>query len=235
MPRDEDAAVKAAAALFASEEEAETVDAAEQETPEGAASQDANVEDEPLFPEFEIELPEDLEEELTAPSAEDIQRELEESEEWEELDDDSRRLLARARHAEREAQFYRDQRLQSEKKNWVAEAEKFFPLSAPFLDEKEFTDANSRRGYLRLAKEKHEKVLPLVKPLTEKAKEEIAKAKAEAVQEERDEAKERWGAAPGSTATPTEASITMEQVQRNREKGDLASTIRAMIFPSKGD
>jgi hypothetical protein len=229
LRNDENAAVAAAAALLQPGEEEAEETVVPQDPPEGEAAQETE-EEEILFPSFDIELPEDLEEELTAPTLEEAEQEIENQPEYEDLDEDGRRLLARALHAEREAAFYRDQRVKSDKSKWVEEAKKFMPLSQPFLDD---IKADSRRAFLREAKKYHEAVLPLVKPITDQAKATIEAEKEKARAEARAEAEKAWGQLPKDDGPPTEAMITQDQLDRNRSRGDLSSTIRAMIFPKE--
>ncbi len=181
---------------------------------------------------FEVDVPEDLLAELDEPEVtpQDIELELEASPEYQDLDEEGRRLYARARAAEREAAYFKQLRLQDAKKAWNEEAQKFFPLAAPFLDE---ISEESRKGFLRRARDIHNKILPSVKQSMEQDEAQRQAAIEEAKVAARAEAEAAWGVVPPDHAPPTEARITQDELARNRSKGDLASTIRAMIFPTK--
>lgn len=230
MNHAEAAAVRAAAVILSEGNESDgTVE--QQGASEEVAAQGTETQEEEL-PQFEIELPEDLLQELEEDDFEEtsVTEELEQDEDYQMLDEQSKRLLARALAAEKRAEHYEKLRLNEAKKNWSEEAKKFFPLAEPFLND---IQATSRKGFLREAKARHEAVLPLVKPLLER-KEAETKAEREKVrEEEKQAAKERWGSAPENQGQPAEASITQEELARNRSKGDLAGTLRAMMFPTK--
>lgn len=234
MRKDEDAATAAAAALFEQPADDDGAVASQETDEEPVAKQETEEED--LFPNWEIELPEDIQNDLTdataEPTDEDVVAELEQTEEYQLLDEEGQRLLARARAAEKKAEHYERLRLDEAKKGWKEEALKFFPLSAHALDEIGKT-AKSHREYRRQAESAHKAVIPYVKDVTDKAKAVIDSEKAKAVEEARAEAAEAWGSVPRPTHTPTEAQITQEQINRNRSRGDFSSTVRAMIFPGK--
>lgn len=228
--KDESAAVSAAAAMLAASDEAEEAgdEAAGQESEEDD-QQGATESNEPEVINFEVELPEDLLAELEEeePTIESVANELEQDEEYQLLDDDSKRLLARAKAAEKKAEWLENQRIKSESKKWQEEAKKFFPLATPFLED---IDATSRKGFLRKAKEQHEKLLPLWKETVSKQRESLDAERARIREEEKEAAKKQWGNAPGSTAAPTDSVTQQDQIKRSREKKDLAGTIRAMMF-----
>ena len=228
MRNDENAAVAAAAALLQPGEEEAEETVVPQDPPEGEAAQETE-EEEILFPSFDIELPEDLEEELTAPTLEEAEQEIENQPEYEDLDEDGRRLLARALHAEREAAFYRDQRVKSDKAKWVEEAKKYMPLCA----NPETIQADSRRAFLKEAKSRHEAAKPIFNTYKAQFESIIETEKEKARAEARAEAEKAWGQLPKDDGPPTEATITQDQLDRNRSRGDLSSTIRAMIFPKE--
>lgn len=234
MRKDEEAAVTAAAALFEQPEADDSAVVPQEADDEAAAEQDTDEED--LFPTWEIELPDDIAADLSDATAEptddDVVAELERTEEYQMLDEEGQRLLARARAAEKKAEHYENLRLDEAKKGWKEEALKFFPLSAHALDEIGKT-AKSHREYRRQAEAAHQAVVPYVKDVTDKAKAVIEAEKTKAVEEARSEAANAWGTVPRSPHTPTEASITQEQIKLNRSKGDLTSTVRSMIFGKK--
>lgn len=218
MTNSEEAAVAAAAALVADDVEA----------PEGASGTEASEQIEFEFPTFEAEVPRELLAELEEDdtdltvSDEELDRLSEET--GEENQDVLRRLAA----AEKKANHFEKLRADEAKKNWADEAKQFFPLSEPFLDE---IQATSRRGYLRTAKNVHERMKPLVEEKVIKpAREAIEAEKAKAVSEVRQEAKETWGEAvveDQPVVVPEAAQA--ERARRNR--GELSDTIRSMLFP----
>lgn len=235
MPQtDEDAARAAAAAMIA--EAADDGAVATQEAADAAAAEQ-NTEEESPFPNWELELPDDIAADLSDASAEpeddDVLAELEGTVEYQELDEEGQKLLARARAAEKRAEHFETLRLTEAKKGWKEEALKFFPLSAHALDEIAKT-AKSHREYRRQAEAAHRAVVPYVKEITDKAKETIEKEKTKATEEARAEAKQAWGNVPSATHTPVEAENLQKTIQRNRERGDLTSTIKSMIF-KKGE
>lgn len=216
----------------AATEDAETVET-QGVVEETTESQEA--EETELFPSWEVELPDDLAAELDAPEVDDqtIQQELEQTEDWDTMSDQERSLLARATAAERRAKHFEDLRVTEARKSWVTEAEKFFPLSAHVLPD---IKATSRTSFLKQAKEAHAAVIPYVKQVTDKAKEQIEAEKTKAKAEARTEAEAAWGKLPTDTngGPPSEAQVDQDRIKRSRERGDLSSTIREMIFPSKG-
>lgn len=218
MTSSEEAAAAAAAALVVDDGV---------EAPEGASGAETT-EEAFEFPTFETEVPRELLAELEEDdtdltvSDEELDRLSEET--GEENQDVLRRLAA----AEKRASHFEKLRADEAKKNWAEEAKQFFPLSEPFLDE---IQATSRRGYLRTAKNVHERMKPLVEEKVIKpAREAIEAEKAKAVSEVRQEAKETWGEAvveDQPVVVPEAAQA--ERARRNR--GELSDTIRSMLFP----
>lgn len=231
MPTEaEQATIDAAAAFLAGGEtpEGEGGDAAETQGAEEAESQETA----PLLPTWEVELPDDLAAELETPEVtdEDIQRELEQNESWDEMSDSERALLARATAAEKKAKHFEDLRVADARKSWVEEAKKFFPLSAHALPE---IKATSRTAFLRQAKDAHTAVIPYVKEITDKAAEAIDAEKAKATAEARAEAEKNWGKPPTSNTQPGAATVDQDKIQRHRERRELHQVVREMIFPTK--
>src|SRR6476619_2736683 len=97
----------------------------------------------------EVEIPPDIQALLDEPDFEaEVEAEFEpepEVEEDEYLDENE--ALAKERKArlaaEKKLKWLEEQRVKSEGKHWKEEAEKYFPLSAPFLDK---IDTSSRRS-----------------------------------------------------------------------------------------
>lgn len=236
MDKSENAAVDAATKLFQVDDATDDSAVASQEAADAAAEQETEENEDDPFPSWEIELPDDLRDDLELPEAEDddVVAELEGTEEYQLLDEEGRKLLARARAAEKKAEHYENLRLREAKRGWKEEALKFFPLAAHALDQIA-NDAKSHRDFRRKAQAAHEAVVPYVKEVTDKAKAVIESEKEKARTEARADAEHAWGRPAKGGGTPVEASITQEQVARNRERGDLASTVKAMIFPKKGE
>lgn len=219
MPNSEQAAVAAAEAIIAEGVEGE-------ETPSG--SEETPVE----FPSFEVELPADLVALLEEDDEEPDTTEAEVDALAEEHEDVPRDVLERMLKAEKRAKHLESLRVNDAKKNWSVEAAKFFPFSEPFLSE---INATSRRGFLSTAKQVHDKIAPEVeKKVLGPAREAIEAAKAKAIEEGKEEAKKAWGE-PGERGgeTPSEASVTLQNVERRRATGDFSDTVRNMLFPKK--
>lgn len=221
MPTSEEAAVAAAAG--------ESVEA--QETESGTETETTETE-EFVFPSFEIELPAELAAELEEEDADDSVTADDIaalSEQYPETEEGVLQELAKAR---KRTKHLEDLRVKEAKKNWSEEAKKFFPLSEPFLDE---IQATSRRGYLRTAKNVHERMAPLVEEKVLKpARESIAKTKTEVEVEAKEEVKKSWGE-PVVNDKNEEVPGGAEREQRRQRRGELSDTIRGMIFKPPSD
>lgn len=188
---------------------------------------------------FAVEIPEDLLAELEEPEERDFLGEAEseveqEYDEYSQLSDNERELLKRARAAEKKAAYYESIRLQKDKKDWKAEAAKFFPLSEPFLDEPHFQSASSRRALLRQAKSVHEKLKPKVDAALAKERERLAAQRETAKVEAKTEAKKAWGEATVEVAAvPSESEATLSRVEKARARRDLTGALKAMMFEQK--
>lgn len=222
MARDAEAALDAARQLLTADVEAPEEESGAppvvEETPEPPT--------EFTFPSFSTELPADLLAELDEPEFTPGEQEDDDLAEYE---DDSPELVSRLRAAERKAAYYEGLRVADAAKGWKDEASKFFPLSEPFLTE---IKATSRRSFLKQAKAAHERMVPLVEekilgPTRQALESERARITAEA----RADAERAWGRpAIDATPVPSEVTATREEVDRNRQRGDLAATIKSMIF-----
>lgn len=223
MPSSEEAAATAAATLLGTEEVVE-------ETPSDTETTETVEQIE--MPEFNIELPADLLAELQEFDEESVEDDEEElAALTEQYGEDNPELLRRLRMAEKKSEHMERLRLADAKKNWQEEAEKFFPLSQPFLDEIQQT---SRRGFLRTAKSIHDRMLPIVEEKVLKpARDSIAQAKADATVEAKNDAKAAWGKPVDDGSVSSEVRVTQEVVQGRRRKGELSDVIRNMIFPPK--
>lgn len=222
MPTSEEAAVAAAQAAVAAPE---TASGSETET-------QTETETEIEFPSFNIDLPADLRAELEEEETDTTVSEEELDTLAEENEDVPREVLARMRAAEKRAEHLEGLRVKEARKNWSEEAEKFFPLASPFLGD---INATSRRGFLRTAKEVHEKMVPIVEEkVLAPARKAIQDEKVKAKTEGKEEARQAWGQAGESQTAPSEATATLQATERRRGRGELSDVIRGMMFP-KGD
>lgn len=176
------------------------------------------------FPDFDVELPPELVAELAEPEIEDVTDDEVESY-VEEYGEENRELAARMLAAEKKAAHFERLRQQEAKKNWQAEAEKFFPLSAPLLDA---ITATSRRGYLNAAKDIHNKLKPSVEAQVRAAFERSKTAQTVAETEPETDPKEAWR--NSGLSDQTEPVPTPEFQPRPRRRGDLADNLRTMMF-----
>lgn len=202
-------------------EENAPVDNEASETTSGEAATEVE------FPSFETEIPPEiaalLEEDETDISVteDELDQLVEENEEV------PREILARMRAAEKRAEHLERLRVADSRKNWSEEAKKFFPLAEPFLDE---INATSRRGYLKTAKQVHDKMVPLIEEkILKPARDAMASTREETVTEVREEARNAWGQ-PVTQGAPSDAQVTVQQVSDRRRPRDLADTIKAMFL-----
>lgn len=221
MAQDADAALAAAQALVGGVEAPEEVTPVESGEPAAATPAE---ETGFTWPTFEPEIPEDLAEELDEP---DLSPTGDEDDDLSEYDPNDP-LVLRLRAAEKKANYEAEQRVKSARKEWKKEAEKFFPLSAPFLDD---THATSRRAFLREAKAAHDLVLPLVNTQVIEPFKAALEAERETIRtEERAAAAAAWGKpATDGTPVPADVTATNEAIKTAREKNDLVGAIRAMM------
>jgi hypothetical protein len=126
----------------------------------------------------------------------------------------------------KKAAFADKQRAESQQAKWTAEANKFFPLSTP-----ETIRADSRRGFLKAAREQHEAIKnnPKVREFLEQKTREIAAERAATMESARAEAQSAWGkptAGPG--LVPVQQGVDEEALQKARRSGNLQAVITAM-------
>lgn len=121
----------------------------------------------------------------------------EEEEEYEEPE--IAKAKAAQKKAEQQLDWYKEKWLEQGRKNWREEAKRRFPLANV-----DAIKADSRKSFLRAAKEQHDYVLPIVKPHLKQFEEE----RATAYQETRDQERVRLRAAYGNPTTgPPEPMI----------------------------
>lgn len=227
MPSSEEAAATLAATLLAGDEE-ETEDA-----PSSEGTETTETVEQVEMPDFDIELPADLTAELEGFDEEDIPDDEEEMAALaEQYGEDNPDLLKRLRNAEKKAQHFEQLRVQESRKNWQEEATKFFPLAEPFLSEIQQT---SRRGYLRTAKQIHDRMRPIVEEKVLKpARDAIEQAKTDATTEAKKEAREAWGQpVKDDGSVSSEVRVTQDTAQARRKRGELSDVIRNMLFPKE--
>jgi hypothetical protein len=222
--------VEAARQLLGLNEEPEPDEPAEPEGDE--EGEDGEETEEPAsssFPSFVMQLPDDLAEELALEEALAVQDEDVEEEEGYGRDPE---LMKRLRAAEKEAAYYRSQRITDGRKLWEQEAKQFFPLSEPFLDE---LPAESRREYLRQAKALQVKLQPFWEERVEKPTALLIEGEREKARREAREAAEiAWGRPPGTMAAPSAASQALQRQNGKINQGDLVGTIKAMLAGQEG-
>jgi hypothetical protein len=193
-----------------------------------AEGEDAPEETELEFPTFEVEVPEELLEELSLEELEldDLEEVVEDDEEDEYLSEADARLKKELAAAKKERDYYKSLRTKDARKNWVEEAKKFFPLSGPVLGE---IQADSRRSFLRQAKAAHETVLPFVKDVQDRAKEQLVAAKEKAREEAKAEAAKAWGKPTVGNEVVPDLEERTERLERARQNRDLTGAIKAMM------
>lgn len=184
-------------------------------------------EDAPLFPELEVQPPEELLEELAEEDEEELVAVVEEDEDDEyEREDDP---VAKAKIAKLEKQLAHERKLRAKEKTpeWKEEARKFFPLSESVLNE---IKADSRRSFLRQAKEAHDTLLPFAKRFADAATRAVEVEREKAAEAARKAAVEAWGQVPPSEPTEEAKTVTPDDaLARARQRGDLTGAIKAMM------
>lgn len=219
---EEDSAKLAELGILPTEEQQEP--AAEAEVQHEAESEESMEAEEPeaeaeLFP----ELPEELQELLEMPDEEEIELPAaEESQEYEDYDLDA--LRKRALAAEKKAKYLEGLRLKDQRRNWEAEALKYFPLSDP-----QTIQAVSRRGFLREAKMQHERYKPIYDKLRKQAQVEIEREREKVLAEAKEKAATAWGrpTVGPSPVRPVESDFQSD-IEKARRSGDLAKVIATL-------
>jgi cell division septum initiation protein DivIVA len=129
---------------------------------------------------------------------------------YEDFDDPEKaRLQKQLAKLQKKLAWAEEQKAKSSRKEWAAEAGKYFQFSNPAIIE-----AKSRRAFLKEAQRQHEAVAQVAKPLYEQLAAEKARLKEQALAEAREEAAQRWGR---PSAGPTTAT-TLEDTQRNHRE-----------------
>lgn len=204
---------------------------ADDEATDEVEQPEASAVDTPVVQHEAEPLPDELREELETPDFNaEAEAELEavEPEYDDEYEDDAtRELRKKLAVAEKKAAFLEQQRLNTEKPRWKAEAEKYFPYA-----DLDGIDATSRRGFLKAAKAEHERVAATVEkavaaklgifdPDTEREK---IRA------EEKKRLEEAWGTPTvNTTQAPAEAKENAEAVDKAIQSQGLAAGILEMF------
>lgn len=176
------------------------------------------------------ELPEDIAQLLEEPEIEDESVppsfETQEEEEFE-YDEEKASLKKKIKALEAKAAWSDQKRVEAARGKWEAEADKFFPLADPAS-----ITADSRRGFLREAKEQHDRNKKIfgsrgqqaANALLESARAEAEQIKATA----KAEAAKAWGS-PGVNLTPQSpgSQTSPEQYDEAYRRGGLAAAIRS--------
>lgn len=172
-------------------------------------------EEDDLIPEIAWETPEELKDILDAPEYEDDDDDDDdEPEQVPELDDEyddpeKQRLAKRLAKMQKQLKWEKDQKIKASRKNWEAEARKYYQFSNP-----EVIQATSRRAFLKQAEAQHMAVAKVAKPVFDRLAKEREKMKEQAMAEARAEAEQRWG----RPTTGPSAPVNQSNTQGNRRE-----------------
>lgn len=209
-----DAAQEAAAAIFQDGDEA----------PVQGEQPDTPVVEPVEIPSFSADT-EGIEDLLDAPDFEEeppaVVQQQQSEEEYQEYVDPAE-LQARLARAERELEYERKLRVDSNVKGWREEAARRFPLAD--VDE---IQATSRRAMMKKAQEQHEryerKIQPVIEKLDALRSEVIQEAKAEG----REQSAQAWGAPTSGPQVPTVAAAETDAKLDRRQYKTVHEMVRA--------
>lgn len=165
----------------------------------------------------------DFEEEATA--------EVEaEQEDWNE-DATDPEVAKRLKTLEKRNAWLEEQRVVSERKKWVAENLKAYPLLGRYAaDEVGKIGATSRRAFARDAATLNARLTTILKPALDDIEEAKKQLRGEAAQEVRAEYKDAWGTITAGPATvPVEASEKQAEYTSAMKAGNLPRAIGALL------
>lgn len=187
-------------------------------SPEDAAAPEAH-ETAPVFQyAFDPKLPEDLDDLLNQPDEPTAAQVATYA------DEDHEELARRLAVTERQLEWERSQRLTQGRKVWEAEAKKYFPLAAA-----QTIQADSRRGFMRAAKEQHQQNYELLRPQLE----EIARIKADlevtGLAEARARTADAYGRPTVTVGAPTPGTTAGDRLADSRARRDLRGGVRAIV------
>lgn len=182
---------------------------------------------------FEPVIPDDLQELLDEPdfdeeAALDVAARTEDGELDYSTDPEVAQRLSKL---ERENAWLKQQRVLSDKKKWVAENLKAYPLLARYAsDEVAAIDATSRRAFARQAQTLNGRLAKMVAPALQEIVEAKKQLRGEVNQEVRAEYKEGWGTITTGPATvPVEQSAYEAQLAEANKTGQLHKVIGVMM------
>ena len=126
-------------------------------------------------------------------------------------------------------EFLEAQLVAAKRGNWEVEALKFFPLSKHILPD---IKAVSRRGFLRAARDEHNRIVPIVQSYLEQARAVVETETQAVVETAREEVADAWGKPVGDPTSATTASENAEIAvarAKARKSGDVADVFKAMF------
>lgn len=123
------------------------------------------------------------------------------------------------------------QRVQSEKKKWVAENLKAYPILQRYAaDEVAALDATSRRAFARQAAALNDRLAKMVAPALQDIADAKKQLRGEVSQEVRAEYQEGWGTiTTGPSTVPVEASALEAEYNAAMKTGNLAKVIGVLM------
>lgn len=205
-----------------------------QTAPAQAQAVPAETDDEWELPSFEPQLTDELRELLDEPDFEEeaaleVAAQVEDSDDY--IDDEAAK---RIKALEKKVEWQEAQLVRANKKKWVAENLRAYPLLATYAkDEVEKIAATSRRGFAREAATLNARFEKIAAPLVadiRKAKESLA---TEVRQEERQAVQAAWGEpVVGPANVAVEASGASSAMQAARKSGQLHKVIGELFKQS---
>lgn len=138
---------------------------------------------------------------------------------------------ARLRKLEHENAWLKEQRIVSDKKKWVAENLKAYPLLREFAsDEVSAIDATSRRAFARQAASLNSRFTKMLEPALQAITEEKKRLHSQVNQEVRAEYREGWGEiTTGPSGVPNEARDMQDESTKQLRQGNLVGAIGALL------
>jgi hypothetical protein len=201
------------------------------------AAAQAPVADPEVVEEFDLDLdpqiPDDLQQLLDEPDFDEeatleVQGEIDDGEIDYTTDPE---VAHRLKTLEKRNAWLEEQRVRSEKKKWVAENLKAYPLLARYAaDEVAAIDATSRRGFARQAASLNGRLAKMVQPALQEIVEARKQLRGEVVQEVRAEYKDGWGdITTGPGVVPVEASAQEAEYLAAMKTGNLSKVIGVLM------
>jgi hypothetical protein len=140
-------------------------------------------------------------------------------------------VAKRLRTLEKRNAWLEEQRVNSEKKKWVAENLKAYPLLARYAaDEVAAIAATSRRGFARQAAALNGRMAKMVQPALQEIADARKQLRGEVVQEVRSEYREGWGEiTTGPSVSPVEAAAEQQEYDAAMKTGNLSKVIGVLM------